>query len=60
MQYDWGGGGQRGIVVGGGSPATVFDAWRRRAGTPADWRRRDVAWPGDATCAPNGVRHGGC
>lgn len=60
MNYDWGGGGEHGIVIGGESPAAVFHAWQTRAGGPADWRRRDVAWPGDASCAPNGVRHGGC
>lgn len=26
----------------------------------ADWIRVDVPWPGDNSCAPQGVRHGGC
>ena len=61
VDADFGGAGPGvGITIGGQTAADTLAAWRTASGAAADWRRRDVAWPGDATCAPNGARHGGC
>ena len=51
---DWGA-----ITIGGETMGEAFEKWRTRSGDPADWRRTDVAWPGDASCTP-AARHGGC
>ena len=51
---DW-----RGISVGGQTLGETFELWRTRAGPAAGWSRRDVPWPGDASCSPGAV-HGGC
>ena len=59
--YDFGGGGERGITIGGQSALGTLAQWWARAGAPGDWVRRAAPYPArDASCAPAGARHGGC
>lgn len=61
MNYDFGDGTPGvGITLQGQTALDTFWKWYNRQGSVADWRRRDVPWPGDATCQPYGARHGGC
>jgi len=58
--YDFGGGDEPGITIGAQNGLTTLAKWMAGEGTAADWARRDGPFPGDATCAPFGARHGGC
>jgi len=49
-----------GISVGGQTANSSFYAWYMGGGADPNARRTDVVWPGDATCAPQGVNHGAC
>ena len=48
------------IQISGQSANNTFAAWYAGGGADAGARRTDVIWPGDATCAPQGVNHGAC
>lgn len=60
QDFDW-----FGIRIAGATMNDTFSAWwsataAGRVPDPTVSRRVDVAWPGDGTCQPWGVRHGGC
>jgi len=48
-----------GIVIGGQSANSTLWNWYSR-GVGPDAARVDVLWPGDASCAPQGIDHGAC
>ena len=49
-----------GIAIGGATANSTHYGWRDAGVAPSASRAVDVVWPGDGTCAPQGVRHGSC
>ncbi len=53
--FDW-----YGITIDGFTPNSSFHAWYTQGSGAPGTQVADVVWPGDATCAPQGVTHGAC